>query len=144
MERYQQIEAETGCEKCDPSSIPSFCDRVVAVVGSVAAAGIRTYEVRGGNVVACDIRGSAGSVSLSMFPNGRTNIPGAAEFTAGRLGTAHDDVELEFSVRDYNTANLICTRLAKTLVFDVNAEAQALLRGATSLREPGLSVAFAT
>nr|WP_250807422.1 hypothetical protein [Neorhizobium tomejilense] len=130
------LEVEIDCDTYDSCSISSFCDRVVAIVGSVAASGIQTYEVRGGTVVACDVCGSAGSVSLTMFPSGKTNIPGDAEFTAGRLGGAPDDVELEFSVRDFATAKLICTRLATSLVFNVNADHQALIGGVASLRPP--------
>jgi hypothetical protein len=77
-----------------------------------------------------------------MFPSGKTNIPGAAEFTAGRLGSAPDDVELEFSVKDFASAKLICTRLATSLVFDVNADHQALIRGAASLRQASSSTAM--
>jgi hypothetical protein len=135
MDNYQQLEAEKKERAiCDARSVSSFCDRVVVIVGSVVAAGIQSYKVRGGDVVACDICGGAGSVSLTMFPNGRTNIPSAAEFSAGRLGNDPSDVELEFSIRDHATASLIFDCLARSLVFNREAEAQVLSRGAASLR----------
>lgn len=136
METNQQTKVEAERDIYDRGSISSFCDRVAAIVGSVTAAGIKAYEARGGSVIACDIAGSEGSISLTMFPDGKTNIPGAAEFTAGQLGSAPNEFELEFSVRDYATARLICARLADSLVFDVISEGQALLRDAASLPQP--------
>lgn len=139
MRTNRNAEVAIKRDSYDCHSISSFCDRVGAVVGSVASAGIQSYEVRGGRAIACDFRGSAGSVSITMFPNGETNLPGDTEFTVGRVGGSPNDVELEFSVRDCVTASLLCTNLAASLVFDINEEAQALRLDAASLRQPSSS-----
>lgn len=106
----------------EPYSISSFCDRIVSFVGSVKAVGSQSYTVGSGDVVSCDVLGSAGSVSLTMFPNGKTIIPDEADFHKGRLGGDNNEIELELTVRDIGVANSICELLSSALR-DVGAEA---------------------
>lgn len=122
----------------DPHSaeyILPFYDRISTILGSVASAGMVIYEVGGKPVVACDFGGKLGDVSMTMFPNGETEIPGELEFKNGRKGGERHAVELEFAVADSIAASFICGKLIDRLTFDDASLKQTMLRDALRLKQ---------
>lgn len=74
-----------------------FCKRIVDYVGSDASLYCRSYEAGGGRNIACDIKGTEGAVSITVFVTGEIHLPEHSEFERGRLGL-ENRIELEFPV----------------------------------------------
>lgn len=125
----------------DPHSadfILPFYGRISSILGSVDSAAMMTYEVGGKPVIACDFGGNLGDVTMTLFPNGETEIPGELEFERGRKSGERYEVELEFAVADFSAASFICGKLIDHLPFDAASLKQTMLRDAANLQKSNL------